>query len=59
VSADPEADRIIAVDKALSDWRQGDLSSTLEGQTLFRAAMRMLGISKVETLHKLGQGLPN
>ena len=24
MSADPEADRIIAVDKALSDWRQGD-----------------------------------
>jgi len=33
------------------------LSSTLEGQTLFRDAMRMLGISKVETLHKLGQTL--
>jgi Zn-dependent peptidase ImmA (M78 family) len=32
------------------------LSNTLEGQTLFRDAMRMLGISKVETLHKLGQG---
>ncbi len=31
------------------------LSSTLEGQTLFRDAMRMLGISKVETLHKLGR----
>jgi Zn-dependent peptidase ImmA (M78 family) len=30
------------------------LSNTLEGQTLFRDAMRMLGISKVETLHKLG-----
>jgi hypothetical protein len=33
------------------------LSSTLEGQTLFRDAMRMLGISKVETLNKLGQSL--
>jgi Zn-dependent peptidase ImmA (M78 family)/transcriptional regulator with XRE-family HTH domain len=33
------------------------LSNTLEGQTLFRDAMRMLGISKVETLHKLGQNL--
>jgi hypothetical protein len=33
------------------------LSSTLKGQTLFRDAMRMLGISKVETLHKLGQRL--
>jgi len=33
------------------------LASTLEGQTLFRDAMRMLGISKVETLHKLGQSL--
>jgi Zn-dependent peptidase ImmA (M78 family) len=33
------------------------LASTLEGQTLFRDAMRMLGISKVETLHKLGQRL--
>ena len=30
------------------------IASTLEGQTLFRDAMRMLGISKVETLHKLG-----
>ncbi len=33
------------------------ISSTLEGQTLFRDAMRMLGISKVETLHRLGQRL--
>jgi Zn-dependent peptidase ImmA (M78 family) len=33
------------------------LASTLEGQTLFRDAMRMLGLSKVETLHKLGQTL--
>lgn len=33
------------------------LSSTLEGQTLFRDAMRMLGIAKVETLHKLGHSL--
>jgi Zn-dependent peptidase ImmA (M78 family) len=33
------------------------LSNTLEGQTLFRDAMRMLGIAKVETLHKLGQRL--
>jgi Zn-dependent peptidase ImmA (M78 family)/transcriptional regulator with XRE-family HTH domain len=33
------------------------LCSTLEGQTLFRDAMRMLGIAKVETLHKLGHTL--
>jgi hypothetical protein len=29
------------------------LASTLEGQTLFRDAMRLLGVSKVETLHSL------
>jgi Zn-dependent peptidase ImmA (M78 family) len=33
------------------------LASTLEGQTLFRDAMRLLGVSKVETLHKLGHSL--
>jgi hypothetical protein len=29
--------------------------STLEGQTLYRDAFQMLGISKVETLHDLGR----
>lgn len=33
------------------------VGSTLEGQTLFRDAMKMLGISKVSTLHKLAQRL--
>jgi Zn-dependent peptidase ImmA (M78 family) len=33
------------------------LASTLEGQTLYRDAMRLLGVSKVETLHKLGHSL--
>ena len=33
------------------------LASTLEGQTLFRDAMRLLGVSKVETFHKLGHSL--
>ena len=34
--------------------------STLEGQTLYRDALRMLGISKVETFHALGReaGIP-
>ena len=34
--------------------------STLEGQTLYRDALRMLGISKVETFHSLGRevGIP-
>jgi hypothetical protein len=31
--------------------------STLEGQTLYRDAFRMLGISKVETLHEIGRSL--
>ena len=31
--------------------------STLEGQTLYRDAFQMLGISKVETLHDLGRSL--
>lgn len=31
--------------------------SALEGQTLYRDAMRMLGISKVETLNNLGRSL--
>ncbi len=31
--------------------------STLEGQTLYRDAFRMLGISKTNTLHKLGQAV--
>ena len=33
------------------------LASSLEGQTLFRDAMRLLGVSKVERLHKLGHSL--
>lgn len=31
------------------------VESTLEGRTLYRDAMRMLGISKVETFHELGR----
>jgi Zn-dependent peptidase ImmA (M78 family) len=33
------------------------VASTLEGQTLYRDAMRLLGISKSETLHELGRSL--
>jgi Zn-dependent peptidase ImmA (M78 family) len=33
------------------------VSSTLEGQTLYRDALRMLGFSKMETFQKLGQSL--
>ncbi len=33
------------------------VSSTLEGQTLYRDAMRLLGISKVKTFHELGESL--
>jgi Zn-dependent peptidase ImmA (M78 family)/transcriptional regulator with XRE-family HTH domain len=33
------------------------VESTLEGQTLYRDAFRMLGISKVETFHELGRNL--
>ncbi len=33
------------------------VASTLEGQTLFRDAFRMLGISKVETFQELGRSL--
>ena len=34
--------------------------STLEGQTLYRDALRMLGIAKIETFHALGReaGVP-
>jgi Zn-dependent peptidase ImmA (M78 family) len=31
------------------------VDSTLEGQTLYRDAFRMLGISKIETFHDFGQ----
>ena len=36
------------------------VTSTLEGQTLYRDALRLVGIAKVETLHNLGRsvGLP-
>jgi Zn-dependent peptidase ImmA (M78 family) len=33
------------------------VESTLEGRTLYRDALRMLGISKTETLHELGRNL--
>jgi Zn-dependent peptidase ImmA (M78 family)/transcriptional regulator with XRE-family HTH domain len=33
------------------------VASTLEGQTLFRDAFRMLGISKIETFQELGKSL--
>ena len=33
------------------------VESTLEGQTLYRDAFRMLGISKVETFRELGRSL--
>ena len=33
------------------------VESTLEGRTLYRDALRMLGISKTETLHELGRSL--
>jgi Zn-dependent peptidase ImmA (M78 family) len=33
------------------------VASTLEGQTLYRDALRLLGISKVETFHELGHTL--
>lgn len=33
------------------------IASTLEGQTLFRDALRMLGISKIETFRELGKSL--
>ena len=33
------------------------VASTLEGQTLYRDAFRMLGFSKVRTLHELGRSL--
>lgn len=33
------------------------VASTLEGQTLYRDAFRLLGLSKVETFHALGNGL--
>ncbi|MEJ2218716.1 MAG: ImmA/IrrE family metallo-endopeptidase, partial [Gemmatimonadota bacterium] len=33
------------------------VESTLEGRTLYRDALRMLGISKVETFHELGRSV--
>jgi len=33
------------------------VESTLEGQTLYRDAMKMLGLSKVSTFHKLANTL--
>jgi transcriptional regulator with XRE-family HTH domain len=33
------------------------VESTLEGRTLYRDAMRMLGISKTETFHEIGRAL--
>src|SRR5205085_1905640 len=33
------------------------VASTLEGQTLYRDAFQMLGLSKVETFHELGRSL--
>lgn len=33
------------------------IESTLEGHTLYRDAMQMLGISKIETFNKMGRGL--
>ncbi len=33
------------------------VESTLEGQTLYRDALRMLGISRVETFHELGRSM--
>jgi Zn-dependent peptidase ImmA (M78 family) len=33
------------------------VESTLEGRTLYRDALRMLGISKTETFHELGRNL--
>jgi hypothetical protein len=33
------------------------VESTLEGRTLYRDALRMLGISKVETFHELGRAV--
>ncbi len=36
---------------------RGLIASTLEGQTLYRDAFRMLGISKTETFHELARSL--
>lgn len=33
------------------------VESTLEGRTLYRDALRMLGISKIETFHELGRSM--